>query len=100
MSGCKKGVNMKNTCIKAHHEMEERYARLILEYFSNDQRKTICDTVSEMIEAYKIAPSVTVTPKKDFCGEYSIEFHDDYDKESGQFFEALIKKLDIGFCEI
>ncbi len=91
---------MKNTCIKAYHEMEERYARLVLAYHNNEQRKTICDTVSIVIDEKEIVPTVTVTPGKNFGGEYSIEFHDDYDKESGAFFEELIKKLDIGHCEI
>jgi hypothetical protein len=91
---------MKKACIKAYHEMEERYARLILEYYDNDQRRKICDTVGAMIEEQGIAPAVTVTPKKNLSGEYCIEFHDDYDKESGQFFEDLIKKLDIDHCEI
>ncbi len=91
---------MKNACIKAYHEMEERYARLILVYHNNEQRNNICDTVGILIDEFKIAPTVTVTPKKDLAGEYSIEFHDDYDRESEKFFETLIKKLDIDHCEI
>ena len=91
---------MADVCIKAYHEMEERYSRLVLEYGSTVQRKLICDTVGVVIEEFGIAPSITVTPKKNLAGEYSVEFHDDYDKESGKFFEALIKKLDIGHCEI
>ena len=91
---------MANTCIKAYHEMEERYARLVLEYSSNDQRNMICDTVGKLIEEHGIAPAVTIVPKKDFGGDYCIEFHDDYDKESGVFFDTLIKKLDIDHCEI
>ncbi len=91
---------MKESCIKAYHEMEERYARLILEYYSNAQRKQVCDTVAEAIEELDIAPSLSVTPGKDQGGEYSIEFHDDYDKESHIFFESLIKKLGIGRCEV
>lgn len=91
---------MEKACIKAYHEMEERYARLILEYHNNQQRKEICDTVGQMIDDYSIAPAVTVIPKKDLSGEYCIEFHDDYDKQSGVFFEKLIKKLGVDHCEI
>jgi len=87
-------------CIKAYHEMEERYARLVLEYHSTEQRNKICDTVGEVIEEFGLAPAVTVTPKKNLAGEYSIEFHDDYDRESGNFFESLIKRLDIDHCEV
>jgi hypothetical protein len=91
---------MKKSCIKAYHEMEERYSRLVLVYNSNEQRNIICESVGKMIEEKGIAPAVVVTPGKDLGGEYSIEFHDDYDKQSGQFFEELIKKLDIDHCEV
>jgi hypothetical protein len=90
----------KEAYIKAYHEMEERYSRLVLNYYSNEQRKKICDSVAYIIEKSGIAPSLTVTPNKSLGGEYSIEFHDDYDKKSGVFFEELIKKLDISKCEI
>jgi hypothetical protein len=91
---------MGQACIKAYHEMEERYARLVLQYFSTDQRNNICDTVGDMIKDFGIAPSVTVTPGKDLGGEYSVEFHDDYDRESHKFFEKLIKTLGIDHCEV
>ncbi len=91
---------MKKSCIKAYHEMEERYSRLVLVYNSNEQRNIICESVGKMIEEKDIAPAVVVTPGKDLGGEYSIEFHDDYDKQSGKFFEELIKKLDIDHCEV
>ncbi len=91
---------MKKTCIKAYHEMEERYSRLVLAYSSTEQRNHICNTVGKIIEVFKVAPSVVVTPGKDLSGEYSIEFHDDYDKQSGKFFEEVIKQLDIEHCEV
>ncbi|MEA3523155.1 MAG: hypothetical protein U9R50_09265 [Campylobacterota bacterium] len=91
---------MNSNSIKVHHEMEERYARLVLEYFSNQQRKDICDAVAETIETLDSAPSLIVTPKPNQCGEYSIEFHDDYDKESFAFFEELIKELKIPKADI
>ncbi len=91
---------MKNACIKAYHEMEERYARLVLKYYSNEQRSNINDKISEVIEEFKVAPTVTVTPGKDLGGEYDIEFHDDYDRISHKFFEVLIQRLDIGSCEV
>ena len=91
---------MANTSIKAYHEMEERYARLVLEYHSNEQRKAICDTVSSVIDEFGVAPALTVTPGKNLGGEYSIEFHDDYDRVSGNFFESLIKRLGIDHCEV
>lgn len=91
---------MNKPCIKAYHEMEERYSRLVLVYNNTEQRNLICDTVGKMIDEKGIAPGVTVTPKKDLGGEYAVEFHDDYDKKSGKFFEELIGKLDISHCEV
>jgi hypothetical protein len=41
-----------------------------------------------------------VTPDKELGGEYSIEFHDDYDRDSANFFENLIKKLGVDHCEV
>ncbi len=91
---------MPKTCIKAYHEMEERYARLELLYFNIDQRALICNTVTDMIKKYGIAPDVTTTAKDKESGEYVIEFHDDYDRASCNFFEDLIKNLNIGHCEV
>ncbi len=91
---------MGKTCIKAYHEMEERYSRLVLAYSSTEQRNRICDTVGKVMELFQLEPAVTITPKKDLGGEYAIEFHDDYDKQSGKFFEEVIKRLDIDYCEV
>ena len=89
----------KKTCIKAYHEMEERYARLILCYYNTKQRKEICDVVTDAIDKYQIAPLTSISPDKDLEGEYSLEFHDDYDRESCNFFEFIIEKLNIIKCE-
>lgn len=90
---------MENSCIRAYHEMEERYARMVLEYANLPQRKKICDSIAETIEATGFTPQTIITPKKDGSGEYVLEFHDDYDKESGVFFEHLLKDLDITLCD-
>jgi len=91
---------MEAPCIKAYHEEEERYSRLILEYHNTKQRKKICKKVSNMIEKYHIVPFTTVTPKDGKNGEYSLEFHDDYDRKSGDFFEDLIHSLGVEHCEM
>ena len=90
----------KKACIKAYHEMEERYSRLILEYNNLEQKEQIFNTTNDLIKKYKIYPTKIITPKGDFCGEFCLEFHDDYDKDSEAFFEELIKTLDIDHCEI
>ncbi len=88
------------SCIKAYHEMEERYARLVIAYFTREQKETIFHATNELIASFKVYPSQTISPKGKFEGEFALEFSDDYDKISGDFFEALIKKLEINKCEI
>jgi len=87
-------------CIKAYHEMEERFSRMILEYHSLEQKEQIFNTANELIKKYKIYPTKIITPKGDFSGEFCLEFHDDYDKKSGAFFEDLIKRLGVDHCEL
>ncbi len=87
-------------CIKAYHEMEERYSKLILEYHSLEQKEQIFEAANDMIKKYKIYPTKIITPKGDFTGDFCLEFHDDYDKKSGAFFEELIQKLGVDHCEI
>ena len=88
------------SCIKAYHEMEERYARLVIEYFTLEQKEAIFHTTNALIKELKVYPSQTISPKGEFQGEFCLEFSDDYDKESEYFFESMIKKLDINKCEI
>ncbi len=85
--------------IKAYHEEEERYSRLVLEYFSTKERKQICDKIAEAIEKFDMVPYTIVTPKDSKSGEYCLEFHDDYDRKSGDFFEYILKSLNIKECE-
>ena len=91
---------MGEACIKAYHEMEERYARLEIEYFTLEQKEDIFHATNELIKTYQVYPAQTMTPDGEFKGKFCIEFSDDYDKVSGDFFEAMIKKLNIGKCEI
>jgi hypothetical protein len=91
---------MSQACIKAYHEMEERYARLIIEYFNLEQKEAIFHATNDLIKELKVYPSQTMQPKGEFEGEFTLEFNDDYDKVAGDFFEAIIKKLAINQCEI
>ncbi len=86
-------------CIKAHHDMEERYARLELEYFNLEQKELIFNTTNELIKKYKIYPTKIITPKGDFEGEFCLEFHDDYFREAEEFFNELLQKLGVNQCE-
>ncbi len=91
---------MKKNCdIKAYHEEEERYSRLVLEYHSTKQRQEICDAVAKAIEKFDMVPYTIITPKDDKSGEYLLEFHDDYDRRSGDFFEEILKLLKVDRCD-
>ena len=89
---------MKDNC-KAHMAMEERYARLEIDYDSVEEKKKICNLVNDLIVKYHISPQITVEPKTIERGEYVIEFHDDYDKKAGEFFEDLLNQLNITKCD-
>jgi len=91
---------MNGACIKAYHEMEERYARLVIEYFTLEQKELIFHATNDLIKELKSYPSQTMQPKGEFQGEFTLEFNDDYDKEAGVFFEKIIQKLNINKCEI
>ena len=84
---------------KAHISMEERYARLEIDYDSVDEKKKICNLVNDLIVKHHISPQITVEPKTIETGEYVIEFHDDYDKKAGPFFEDLLRELGIEKCD-
>ena len=88
-----------NKKCKAHVQMEERYARLEIDYDSLEEKKAICNYVNDLIAVHRISPQITVEPKTTETGEYIIEFHDDYDKKAGDFFEDLLKKLNIKSCD-
>ncbi|NPA04118.1 MAG: hypothetical protein GXO61_04575 [Epsilonproteobacteria bacterium] len=84
---------------KAHIAMEERYARMEIEYDSIEEKKRICNSVNDLIVKHHISPQITVEPEDIEKGEYVIEFHDDYDKRAGDFFEDLLKVLGIEKCD-
>ena len=89
-----------STCIKAYHRQEERYCGLNLEFTVPSDKDKIVKNVAELKAELKLDPDVFENNKPDGTGGVYIEFLDDYDKESGIFFEALIKRLDIKECEV
>ena len=84
---------------KAHVQMEERYARLELDYYNLKEKRNICNTITDLIEKHHISPQITICPTTTTTGECVIEFHDDYDKKAGDFFEELLKELKIKNCD-
>ncbi len=95
-------MGKKEACIEAYHEMEERYAMLEIKFFSDEQKSQIKKALADAIKKYELSPEIVVEYDDDdnTHGMYIIEFHDDYDRESGDFFEKLIKDLNIGKCVI
>ena len=91
-------MSEKNMC--AIHEMEERYSRLVIEYHNLEQKERLFKVANEMMKKYKLHPIQTMLPEGDFKGKFCLEFHDDYRKEAGEFFEDILKKLDIEHCEL
>jgi len=89
-------------CIEAYHEMEERYAMLEIKFFDKEQSSQINNAVVDAIKEFEVSPDIVVEYDSDDKNEgiYIIEFHDDYDKESNEFFEKIIKDLDIGRCSM
>jgi hypothetical protein len=79
--------------------MEERYARLVLEYTTIEEKGHIYDVIEKLIVDMRISPNIIITPIEPGFGEYTIEFHDDYDKEGGEFFERLLRELNIEACD-
>ncbi len=87
--------------IKAYFRREERYEGLQLVFkehpeLKNEILKAIEDTISET----GVTPAVFENCEKIGAAPYAfyIEFNDDYDKEGGNFFEILLKKLGIEKC--
>ncbi len=84
--------------ITAIHSREERYAKLELLYRSKKQKRKIFDALKDLNYRKECSVEVSDTKESDENGIVCIEFHDDYDKESGPFFDELIKKLGIDRC--
>ena len=85
--------------ITAIHSHEERYERLELLYHDEAQKRKILDTLESLSWRPECQVEVSTVEEGEGRGFVSIEFHDDYDKEAGPLFDALMKKLGIARCE-
>ena len=88
--------------IKAYFRREERYEGLQLVFREHPELK---EKVVQAIEETKkeTGCNPAVFENSDKAGEIPyalyVEFNDDYDKDGGDFFEILLKKLGIDHCE-
>ncbi len=88
--------------IKAHVRMEERYAGLALVCgCEKELQEEILQVIEEVKKEMDLHPTVFDNPDKQNPEKegFYIEFDDDYDREAGQFFEKVLKKLKIDKCE-
>ncbi|MBD3789822.1 MAG: hypothetical protein IE885_05595 [Campylobacterales bacterium] len=88
--------------IKAHVKMEERYGFLSLVFGDNaGLKKEILEAIEEAKQETGHSPLIydrvaTETPEiQSIC----VEFHDDVHREGGDFFNRVLKKLNIDKCE-
>jgi len=88
--------------IKAYFRREERYEGLQLIFKDCPEKKEL------VLEAIEEAKRVTGANPDIFENSdnsdsepyaYYIEFNDDYDKDGGEFFDIVLKKLNIIKCE-
>ncbi|WP_457599523.1 hypothetical protein [Hydrogenimonas sp.] len=88
--------------IKAYFRREERYEGLQLVFKEHPELKdTIVQAIEETIKETGANPDVFENSEKVGATPYAfyIEFNDDYDKDGGNFFEILMRKLGIDKCE-
>ena len=92
-----------NKCEKiiANVKMEECYAGLSLTFDGSDALRTeISDAIDKVVEETKMSPLIfdnSQNPKGAKPAFY-IEFSDEVQRESGDFFEFVLKKLEIDKC--
>jgi len=91
---------MAAACIDADFKGEERYTKISLAYDTDEQYEEINAALSQIHEDHKLERSVYLTTSSSGRKVIVIEYHDDYDREAGQIFEALIKMLKIEPCKI
>jgi hypothetical protein len=84
--------------IEAIHHSEERYSSLTLVAFSEDQKSQIQELLNTRKDLDKENIQISESQVNEML-ETTIEYHDDYDKESGIVFDEIIKTLKIEVCD-
>ncbi len=92
-----------NRCeeIIANVKMEECYSGLSLTFDGSDTlREEIGNAIDKIIKETKMSPLVfdNSQNKKEAKPAFYIEFSDEVQRDSGDFFESLLKELKIDKC--
>ncbi|WP_201352973.1 hypothetical protein [Hydrogenimonas urashimensis] len=85
--------------ITAIHSHEERYDKLELLYRNEAEKKKILNAIDRLNYRKECQVEISDVREGENRGFIAVEFHDDYDKEAGPFFDALMKTLGIDRCE-
>lgn len=92
---------MEDSKIKAHFRMEERYEGLQLVYGLNvEEKDNILDAIEKAKKNTGLNPDIFENNDANHPEKRAIyiEFHDDYDREGGNFFEEVLKDLHVEKC--
>jgi len=84
--------------IDAEYRGEERYSKLSLAYANAEEEKKINDAIEEASAMFAIKPQIYTSGISDGRKVIVVEYHDDYDRDAGEVFEKIMKKLDIKEC--
>ena len=87
--------------IIANVKMEECYAGLSLVFDGNDElRKEISEAIDKISKKTKMNPVIFDNSQnaKEAKPAFYIEFSDEVQRESGDFFESVLKELKIDKC--
>jgi len=95
-------MNKKFSGMKAYVRMEERYEGLnILFETSQETKDFVIDTIEDVKKELELTPFVfeKISNDREDIQAIYIEFHDDVHRTGGDFFERVLRKLEIDKCE-
>ncbi len=84
--------------IDAEFRSEERFSRLSLAFCNNEEKEKVKKSVEAIVNKYSLQPDIHFSDIGNNKTVMVIEYHDDNNREAGEIFEEIIKKLDIKQC--
>lgn len=89
---------MAGSCIDIEYKSEERYAKISIAYTTEEEYAEISEAIDEVNKETSLDSSSYVTDVSNGRRVVVVEYHDDYDRQSGEIVDALMKRLDITTC--